>query len=166
MTNYSDELKASILAKMMPPNAKSVPQLSREEGIPTATLYTWRAKAQIDVPNMPKHNQKSDTWSAEKKFNTIIETAALNETELAQYCRERGLYPEQIKQWKQDSLQGFQSSAEAKKQERLQAKADKAEIKKLKRELRHKEKALAETAALLVLRKKLDALWEDENEES
>ena len=166
MTNYPDELKASLIAKMMPPNAISIPQLSRDEGIPTGTLYTWRAKAQIDAPKMSKQNQNTESWLAEKKLNTIIETATLTEAELSQYCRERGLYPEQIKQWKQDSLKGFHSSAEVKKQERIQAKADKAEIKKLKRELRHKEKALAETAALLVLRKKLNALWEDENEES
>lgn len=46
-----------------------------------------------------------------------------------------------------------------------QRKADQKEIKQLRRELREKEKALAETAALLVLRKKLDALWENDNED-
>ena len=49
---------------------------------------------------------------------------------------------------------------------KFQSKADKAKIKSLKRELGYKEKALAETAALLVLRKKLNALWKDDNEES
>jgi hypothetical protein len=65
-----------------------------------------------------------------------------------------------------DCLGGFQSSESQAKTIKIQTKADKAEIKSLKRELRYKEKALAETAALLVLRKKLIALWEDDNEES
>ena len=114
---------------------------------------------------MPAKPSSPECWSAQKKLNTIIETAALNESELSQYCRERGLYPDQVKRWKQESLLGFKHQAEQVKQDRQQAKADRARIKQLKRELRHKEKALAETAALLVLRKKLNALWESDGEE-
>ena len=95
----------------------------------------------------------------------VIETAALSEAELSQYCREKGLYPDQVKQWKAESLQGFQRSAEQDKAIRQQARSDKQEIKQLRRELRHKEKALAETAALLVLRKKLNALWDNDSNE-
>ena len=90
----------------------------------------------------------------------------MSETEISQYCREKGLFREQILEWKRDCLGGFQSDESQAKTIKLQAKADKAEIKSLKRELQYKEKALAETAALLVLRKKLNALWEDDNEES
>ena len=88
----------------------------------------------------------------------------LSESELSQYCREKGLYPEQVQRWKQECLQGFLSSKATNAETHRQAKADKTEIKTLKRELRRKEKALAETAALLVLRKKLNALWEDDEE--
>ena len=90
----------------------------------------------------------------------------MSETEISQYCREKGLFMDQILEWKKDCLGGFQSGKSQAKTIKSQAKADKAEIKSLKRELRYKEKALAETAALLVLRKKLNALWEDDNEES
>jgi len=112
---------------------------------------------------VPGSKAKSNQWSAEAKLATVIETAALSEEELSQYCREKGLYPEQVRRWKEESLQGFQRSAEREKQLRKKSQADQKQIKKLERELRHKEKALAETAALLVLRKKLDALWEDDN---
>ncbi len=112
---------------------------------------------------MPGSKAKSDQWSAEAKLATVIETAALSEEELSRYCREKGLYPEQVRRWKEESLQGFQRSAEREKQLRTKSQADQKQIKKLERELRHKEKALAETAALLVLRKKLDALWESDN---
>ena len=89
---------------------------------------------------------------------------ALSESELSQYCREKGLYPEQVKRWKQECLQGFQNSESITKEGHRQSKADKAQIKALKKELRIKEKALAETAAILVLRKKLNALWSDDEE--
>lgn len=70
----------------------------------------------------------------------MIETATFNEVEVSAYCREKGLYPDQ-------------------------AKDDKKRIRQLEKELNRKEKALAETAALLVLRKKLSAFYEDESEE-
>ena len=90
----------------------------------------------------------------------------MTETEVSRYCREKGLFREQVQQWRLDCLGGFTSSEVQAKTIKQQAKLDKAEIKSLHRELRYKEKALAETAALLVLRKKLNALWEDDNEES
>ena len=71
-----------------------------------------------------------------------------------------------MQRWKQECLQGFQNSEAQGKAIKQQAKKDKFEIKTLKKDLRIKEKALAETAALLVLRKKLNALWEDDSEES
>lgn len=89
----------------------------------------------------------------------------MNEAELSEYCRAKGLYVEQVKAWKADSLKGFVSSREQELEAKQQRKADRKEIKQLKRELRQKEKALAETAALLVLRKKLDAFWENDNED-
>ncbi len=90
----------------------------------------------------------------------------MTESQLNQYCREKGLFKEQIKQWKQDCLSGFLSTEAQKKEAKKQAKQDKVEIKFLKADLRRKEMALAETTALLVLRKKLNALWEEENEEN
>ena len=70
-----------------------------------------------------------------------------------------------IKAWKADSLRGFMSSREQEQEAKRQRQSDQKEIKQLKRELREKEKALAETAALLVLRKKLHAFWEIDDED-
>ncbi len=90
----------------------------------------------------------------------IIETAALNEAELAEYCRKKGLFAEQIQQWKE----AFVSSGSAqpdRQRKKLsdEHKKDKQTIKKLERELKRKDKALAETAALLVLTKKAQEIW-------
>ena len=108
---------------------------------------------------MPGKTSSTEDWSAETKLAVIIETAALSESELSQYCREKGLYPEQLKRWREGCLAGFQTSKTQDQEARKQARIDKAEIKSLKKDLRIKEKALAEAAALLILRKKLKAFW-------
>ena len=114
---------------------------------------------------MPNSNTSSEQWSAQTKLAIVVETYSMTENELSQYCREKGLFPEQVKQWRSECMQGFMSSQAREAQVRKQTKADKLEIKALKKELRHKEKALAETAALLVLRKKLSAFYGEEPED-
>ena len=167
MARYSVERKAAILKKLLPPYNMTVAEVDREEGISAQTLYSWRDKAKREGQPVPGNKSTPDSWSDAAKFAVVVETASLSESELSEYCRGKGLFPEQVKRWKQECLQGFQNSEEQNKAIRQQSKTDKAEIKSLKRELRQKEKALAETAALLVLRKKLNALWEDDsNEES
>nr|AKN39085.1 hypothetical protein [Vibrio tasmaniensis] len=89
----------------------------------------------------------------------------MTESELNQYDREKGLFPEQIQSWRRECMQGFKSSKEREAEAKKQAKADKLEIKESKKDLRLKEKALAETAALLVLRKKLRAFYGEEPED-
>ena len=113
----------------------------------------------------PNSNTSSEQWSAQTKLAIVAETYSMTESELSQYCREKGLFPEQIQSWRSECMQGFKSSKEQEAEAKKQAKADKLEIKELKKDLRLKEKALAETAALLVLRKKLRAFYGEEPED-
>lgn len=161
---YSIERKEAILKKLLPPINQTVAEVARAEGLSVNTLYQWRDKARRSGLPVPGKTPTSNDWSAETKLATVIETASLSESELSQYCREKGLYVDQVKSWKTQCLAGFQRSKAQQKEATTQAKADQLSIKTLKKELRYKEKALAETAALLVLRKKLDAFWEKDNE--
>ena len=111
---------------------------------------------------MPADNSNPENWSADDKLAVVIETAALNETQLSEYCRSKGLYAEQIVQWKAAALSGYQHSEQVEKEKARSRQEDKKQIRKLESELRRKEKALAETAALLVLAKKCEAIWGDE----
>jgi len=164
MPRYSKERKAAVLKKMLPPHNQSVPEVAELEGISQATLYNWRNQAKQQGAPVPGNGKTSDRWSAEAKLAVVIETAALSESELSEYCRQKGLYPEQAREWKAACLQGQRSTAEHRQQEREQAKRDKKEIRALKQELTRKEKALAEAAALLMLRKKFNALWEEKED--
>ena len=87
----------------------------------------------------------------------VVETAALSEAERGEYCRKRGLYPEQLQAWRRACAQA--NAAPVTPRATPAKLSDKRRVQELERELRRKDKALAETAALLVLRKKADAIW-------
>lgn len=129
------------------------------------TLYHWRHQAKKKGQPVPGKTTTTEDWSAEAKLAVVIETASLSVAELSRYCREKGLYVEQVERWKEDCLQGFVNSKEQQQTLLKQTRADKQRIKTLERELKYKEKALAETAALLVLRKKLKAFYGEVSED-
>lgn len=164
MTRYSEERKSAVLKKLLPPSNRSVADVAREEGISDVTLYHWRKQARNRGEVVPGNKSLPDDWPAEARLAVVIETATLSAVELATYCREKGLYVEQVAAWRQACLDGQQVASQRRMSERDQARADKKRIKELERELQRKDKALAETAALLVLRKKLNALWGNDDE--
>ena len=93
-----------------------------------------------------------------------METAALNAAELGEYCRQRGLYPQQAQAWRSACEQANDCERARVSRGRAQEAEQRRRIRTLERELRQKEKALAEAAALLVLSKKAAAIWgEDED---
>jgi transposase len=159
---YSEEFKESVVKRMMPPNPVSVSQLVKETGVSDVTLYKWRKMYRNRGMAVPADNSNPENWSGEDKLAVVIETAALNEAQLSEYCRSKGLYVEQIEQWKAAALAGYQHSEQVEKEKARSRQEDKKQIRKLESELRRKEKALAETAALLVLAKKCEAIWGDE----
>ena len=158
---YSEERKEAVLAKLLPPHNRTIAELAEEEGISTATLYNWRRQAREKGRLLPQGSKEPEGWSTRDKFNAVLETASLNESELAEYCRQRGLYPEQIRRWR-SACEGANDQADAAERQQHEAvKTEKARSRQLERELKRKEAALAETAALLTLRKKADAIWGD-----
>jgi len=162
---YPAKRKSAILQKMLPPNNKPIAQLAKEEGIAQGTLYNWRAVAREKGQLMPDGDLSPKGWSSADKFAAVLETAALNESELSAYCRQRGLYPNQIKQWRMACEQANDwDRAQNKRLQDNTRNADK-KVKELQKELIRKEKALAETAALLVLRKKAQAIWGESEDE-
>ena len=135
----------------MPPHNTPIPELATETGISDVTLYTWRKQARVEEIAVPADGKIPEKWSSEDKFAIVLEAASLNEAELAEYCRQKGLYVEQIAAWRKACLQVNADSAAQAKDRREQGKQDRKQIKKLEQELRRKDKALAEAAALLVL---------------
>jgi len=162
---YSIERKEAVLRKMMPPHNRTIKQLAKEEGISEATLFNWRKQAREKGLLMPDGDSGPEGWSARDKFAAVLESAAFNETDLAEYCRKKGIYPEQLTQWRNACENANDWERESNRRLKSAKRADRLRIQKLERELRRKEKALAETAALLVLQKKAQAIWGDPEDE-
>ena len=168
MRRYSEAVKADVRRRMSPPMRQSVAQISAELGIHVVTLYNWRKAWRLQGEVVPASEKDPDGWGAADKFTVVLETAGLNATELSAYCRERGLYPGQVERWRQASQDANEKPVltlkEQKELERLRAQ-DQKEIKRLKQELRRKEKALAEAAALLIASKKIQAFWGEDGDD-
>lgn len=159
----SSQFKEAILTKLSQ-SGLSVRKFAEQEGINLSTLYSWQKQFNTSGLSVLKVNL-SDKWSSEEKFSVVLETATLSEVELSEYCRVKGLYPEQIKAWKLACIAGNTVTKQVKRVKTTpEQKSDKNRIKELERELRRKEKALAETAALLVLGKKFDAYWKEKED--
>ena len=165
MAKYSKEFKLKIIKQMLPPESKKVTQISKETGISEQTLYKWKREAKAKGIVITDKDVSPEKWSTQDKFMIVVETASLNKRELSEYCRKKGLYTEQVEAWCDACMQANGGVAEESlRLSRLNRVKDK-EIKKLEKELRRKDAALAETAALIVLRKKARAIWEDPEDE-
>ena len=163
--NYSPEYKEAILRRMLPPNNESISKIAKEEGLSEQTLRNWRDKARKEGFATPGTDAQPDDWTTQDKFLLVVETASLNETELAEYARKKGLYIEQIKAWKDACMNANGGIAREAARLNRELKESQKERKKLEREIQRKDKALAEAAALLVLSKKANAIWGDPEDE-
>jgi transposase-like protein len=157
---YKPEQREWAVQQMMAPLNRAVVELAKATGITPVTLRVWQAAARAEGRIVPGDGKQSDRWSSSDKFRIVLEASALSELELSVYCRTKGVYPEQVTQWRLACERANGNVAQAKPTV-TQAKR----IAELERALKKKEAALKESAALLVLRKKADAIWGKEKEE-
>ena len=139
------------MARLLPPQSASVDEVAREVGVGAQTLERWRS----DALSMPARER---AWTAPARMEAVIATAAMDEAARSAWCREHGVYAQQLAQWRENATQALAAPEEARASPQ-QTKQDRRRIKDLERELARKEKALAETAALLVLSRKLEAVF-------
>jgi transposase len=158
--HHSPELKEAILRRLLPPNNESITKVSREEGIPQGTLTRWKNEAKAQGIAAPT-GENAETWSTQDKFLIVVETASMNESDLAEYARKKGLYVEQIKAWRDACVNANGGVAREAANLHHELKESQKTRKKLEKEIQRKDKALAEAAALLVLSKKANAIWGD-----
>ena len=160
---YSQELKEAILEKVLAPNNESSLKLARETGVNSSTIRRWKQDALKNRGGIALDKEK---FTSHDKFAIVVETASMNELELSTYAREKGLHVQEINQWREacENANDKQPSKSAAEIDRELRKC-RAEKKQLEREVLRKDKALAETAALLTLSKKVRAIWGEEDEE-
>lgn len=166
MTRYSEARKEAVLRRMMPPENLPLARVAKEAGVSEQTLYNWRKQAKARGLAVPGNGQTPENWSSVDKFAVVLETSRLNEAELSEYCRKKGLMPEQVARWRKACEQANARAESQEKEAAANRREDKTRVKDLERELKRKDKALAETAALLVLSKKYQAFLNKEDEDA
>lgn len=151
MARYGQAFKERVVARLLPPESSPVAAVSREIGVGIATLERWRSEA-LSMPATTR------TWTAAARLEAVIATASLDEAGKSAWCREKGLYPAELETWRQSATAALAAPEETRASPQQTRKAQKR-IKELEREVNRKDKALAETTALLVLSKKLSAVF-------
>jgi len=159
---YSDEFREQALAKVYNRGKRTIQDIADESNLSIHTLKTWMSNAaSTDTPKANPAKRPQD-WRPEERLQALQESHGLSEEALNAWCRQRGLFAHQLTQWKNEfcSMSGPRSGSD----DRQALRGLKAENQRLERELKRKDKALAEAAALLILQKKVQALLAGEVE--
>ena len=163
-----------MVEKLAGPNPMSSVALAAETGVPQPTLSRWLREATTLRRRMTKQRDEEDAAVAavegapegpertpEEMLSLVIEAASVPATELGEWLRRKGIHAAQLEEWRGVALSGFTGKREPSKD-----KVTARHIRQLERELARKDKALAEAAALLVLKKKVQEIWGDEDDDT
>ena len=152
---YSEIFKDKMIAKMTGPRPRSASALSKESGVSQATLSRWLHRAKV-APMSNKRGERRKRWAPSDKIRIVKEAGLLDDVALGEFLRREGLHAPDLERFREDVLEAAAEGFEAKRSKRGLSPEQK-ELRALKKELARKEKALAEAAALLVLRGKWQA---------
>jgi len=156
-----------MVSKLVGPHAMSAQALANESGLAQATLSRWLKEASTLKRKMkpkddePPRSRQMQDWTPEEKLAIVLEAAALSEGELGVFLRSKGIPSALLDEWREQALTGLRGT----KQVGATVVGSKR-IKELERELRRKDKALAEAAALIILKKKAQEIWGDEDDDT
>jgi len=150
MARYGQAFKDRAVARLLPPESSAVQTVAQAVGVSAATLERWRSDALAE-------GKKSGGWTAAARLDAVVTTASMSAEETNAWCRSQGLYPSELVQWQQVATGALERPAGV--GSGSAAGGERRRVRELERELRRKEKALAEAAALLMLSKKLEAIF-------
>jgi len=169
---YNKAYRAMVVQKATGPNALPLEVLAEEFDASLASIYRWVKTAAtvepefiepdvetIYLPKLIKMKRPQD-WRPEDKLAAVLEAASLNDSKLGAFLRNKGLHEAHLQQWREQMLSGLKPIPVQNKKNASESKR----VRELEKDLRLKEKALAETAVLLVLKKKAQEIWGDEDD--
>lgn len=151
MARYGQTFKDRAVARLLPPESAAVELVASEVGIGAGTLQRWRE----EVQSRPARGR---AWTAAARLEAVITTAAMAEAGKSAWCREHGVYPAELAKWCASATAALAEPEQARASPQA-TRQDRRRIKELERDLLRKDRALAETAALLVLSKKVGAIF-------
>ena len=167
---YTEGFKSNMVRKMACPNGISATALAKEVGVPQQSLSRWLRNANVvdepgnpSIPNEPGRTmspKRPQDKSAEEKLKIVMEAETITEDQLGAFLRRNGIHEAQLREWRAMMLSGLQKPV------KLSSKLSEEtrRIHALEKELLRKDKALAEAAAILILKKKVQSIWGDEDD--
>ena len=151
MARYGEAFKNRMVARLLPPESAELGVVAAETGVSVQTLERWREDAQT-------RPARGRAWSAGARLEAVITVATMDEAGKNAWCREHGVYPAELDKWRSSATTALAEPEDVRATPQA-TRQDKKRIKELERELLRKDRALAETAALLVLSKKVAAIF-------
>lgn len=173
VVEYSEAFKSKMVQRMSGPRGKTATALASEVGIAQPTLSRWLRRAQSSLGGMskpepsvteassertPSPSKRPEDWSAEERLRAVAELARLPDDDLGAFLRREGLHEATLREWRAAALEGLGPQRTGR--------GDQKRVHELEKQLRRKDKALAEAAALLLLQKKLRTLWGDGDDDT
>ena len=157
---YTNGFKERMVQRLAGPERTTAFQLSAETGVSQPTLSRWLRDAS-KVGGMSRKKKKGAKRSGEEMFRIVAQAAQLSDDELGAFLRKEGVHEATLSQWQDAATSGL---ADASKPKGRKTSPEVQKVKQLEKELLRKDKALAELSALIVLQKKVQAIWGDEDE--
>ena len=163
MTHLLSSEAKEIIVKKVLSGEQTMRKAAASNNIALSTLYEWVKRFKSESPlNQPVNDSNKPATVAER-FKHLQATAGQEDVIVGSYCRKHGLYPHQLIAWEKEFM--TKDAPEKNRQFSTEMKALRAENKSLKKTILRKDKALAETVALLVLKKKATQIWGDSEED-
>lgn len=153
----TEEFRRAAVEKFHSRGSRTVEEVARVLGVSSWSLYQWTKRYGND--DGMKKNRRPGDRSVQEKLKAVIEFEGLEGDEQGEYLRRQGLHSDHIAGWKKSMEAGLESGGGVHQATRMERAQDKRKIKELEKELHRKDRALAETTALLVLKKKADLIW-------
>ena len=156
---YTESFRQQALEKVYTRGSSSIRAVAEDLNMSFGTLRNWmKADRNNSQANAGEQSKRPQDWSRAERLQILMESHGLDEEALNALCREKGIFRHHLEQWQAAFAAGGAVDS------RTQLRELKETNKALTRELKRKEKALAEAAALMVLQKKYQALWEEKDE--
>ena len=159
---YSTGFRNNVIKKVLPPESRSIAEVSKETGVSDQTIRNWLFRLNNDNLNPQDGEVSPEQRSPSEKMSPIFESRSLSSETKGEWLRKNGIHSEHLVLWEQELRDQVNDKANKDKET---IRNQKKKIKTLEKELDRKEKALAEMAALMVLKKKAEAIWGDDEED-
>ena len=161
---YSTGFRNAVLQQILPPNNRSIASVARERGVSTITINSWMKKLKDGTLSLDQDGTEPSPSQRgiHEKYKLLMESQSLSEEQLGEWLRKTGLHSEHLTLWEKEVETFVKNKDQDLKQENKRLKS---EVKKLKKEAERNQAAMAEALALLTLKKKVDQLFQEAEEE-